>query len=67
MAGGLAKTMTWLIRLFQLFFAVILVGVLSYMINQFRHYNMSAPREVVVPEVFVCPSPSLFPLYARLT
>ncbi|RPA94293.1 hypothetical protein L873DRAFT_1830383 [Choiromyces venosus 120613-1] len=46
------KTLTWLIRLFQFFFAIILVGVLSYMIDQFRHYNYSAPREVIVPEVF---------------
>ena len=57
MAGGVAKVMTWLIRLFQLLFAIILVGVLSYMIDQFRHYNLSAPREVIVPEVFVCPLP----------
>lgn len=52
-AGGIAKTLTWFIRLFQLFFAIILVGVLSYMIHQFRDVGVRSPREITVPEVFV--------------
>lgn len=52
-AGGIAKTLTWFIRLFQLFFAIILVGVLSYMIHQYRDVGVKSPREIIVPEVFV--------------
>ncbi|PWW71880.1 hypothetical protein C7212DRAFT_337457 [Tuber magnatum] len=52
MAAGGLKTITWLIRLLQLFFAIILVGTISFMIDQFRHYGVSVPRELIVPEVF---------------
>lgn len=48
------KTATWVIRLFQLWFAIILVGIISYMIGQYNHYGFSPPRQLVVPEVFVC-------------
>ncbi|KAG0126634.1 hypothetical protein HOY82DRAFT_580949 [Tuber indicum] len=51
MAGGM-KACTWIMRLFQLFFAIILVGVLSYMIHQFHRYGLHVPRELIVPEVF---------------
>lgn len=57
-AGGIAKTLTWFIRLFQLFFAIILVGILSYMIHQYRDVGVNPPREIVVPEVFVRVAPS---------
>jgi len=50
--GGIAKVATWLTRLFQLFFAIILVGILSYMVHEFRHFHVKTPREVIVPEVF---------------
>lgn len=55
--GGIAKTLTWLIRLFQLFFAIILVGILSYMIDQYRDVGFNPPREIIVPEVFVRGNP----------
>ncbi|KAG0635848.1 hypothetical protein HOY80DRAFT_413566 [Tuber brumale] len=51
MAGGV-KACTWIMRLFQLFFAIILVGIISYMINQFHRYRLHVPRELIVPEVF---------------
>lgn len=51
-AGGILKSATWLTRLFQLFFAIILVGILSYMIHEFRHFHAKTPREVIVPQVF---------------
>jgi hypothetical protein len=57
-AGGLMKTAIWVIRVFQLIFAIILVGTLSYMIDQFRDYNTLVPKEVIIPEVVVC----LYPL-----
>ena len=54
-ASGIARTVTWGIRFFQLLFAVILVGALSYMVDQFRDFGFGGvPREVVTPEVFVC-------------
>ncbi|PUU83922.1 hypothetical protein B9Z19DRAFT_1071111 [Tuber borchii] len=54
-ASGIARTVTWAIRFFQLLFAVILVGALSYMVDQFRDFGFGGvPREVVTPEVFVC-------------
>jgi len=52
-ARGIAGTVTWGIRFFQLLFAVILVGALSYMVDQFRDFGFGGvPREVVTPEVF---------------
>ncbi|RPB02553.1 hypothetical protein L873DRAFT_1633487, partial [Choiromyces venosus 120613-1] len=49
----LARLTTWVIRFFQLLFAVILVGVLSYMVDQFRDFGFGGvPREVVTPEIF---------------
>ncbi|KAL0635907.1 hypothetical protein Q9L58_005150 [Maublancomyces gigas] len=51
-AGGIAKTLTWFTRLFQLFFSIILVGILSYMIHQYKDVGVKSPRELVVPEVF---------------
>jgi len=54
-ASGIARTVTWAIRFFQLLFAVILVGVLSYMVDQFRDLGFGGvPREVITPEAFVC-------------
>lgn len=49
---GLMETAVWLTRLFQLFFAIILTGILSYMIHEFHHFGFHSPREVIVPEVF---------------
>lgn len=52
-AGGVARVTTWVIRFFQLLFAIILVGALSYMVDQFRDFGFGGvPREVVTPEVF---------------
>ncbi|KAL7270171.1 hypothetical protein RUND412_007130 [Rhizina undulata] len=51
-ARTLDKIATWVVRLFQLFFAIILMGVLSYMVHEFHKFGFHAPREVVVPEVF---------------
>ncbi|KAF8254135.1 hypothetical protein K440DRAFT_515957, partial [Wilcoxina mikolae CBS 423.85] len=54
------KTATWLTRLFQWFFAVILMGICSYMIHQYREGHFRVLPEVIVPEVasvlavFVC-------------
>jgi len=47
-----AKTITWIIRLFQFLFAVILTGILSYMIHVLHKYHAHQPREVIEPEVF---------------
>jgi len=49
---GIEKTITWVIRIFQLLFAVILVGTLSYMIHQYKEIHAHKPRELIVPEVF---------------
>lgn len=68
---ALARTATWLIRLLQLFFSIILMGIVSYMIHQYREYgggDDSVPDELIVSEVAVrlspqssiSPSPSLF-------
>jgi len=46
------KSCTWLIRLMQLIFAIILVGAISYMIDQYRHYGWNVPKDLIVPEVF---------------
>jgi len=60
MVSGLAKTATWLTRLLQWFFAVILMGICSYMIHQYRDGHFVVLREVIVPEVasvlavFIC-------------
>ncbi|KAF8540698.1 hypothetical protein BDD12DRAFT_563618 [Trichophaea hybrida] len=60
MMGALEKTATWLTRLFQWLFAVILMGICSYMIHQFRDGHLRVLPEVIVPEVasvlavFVC-------------
>jgi len=51
-ASGTAKLATWLTRLLQLFFAIILTGILSYMIHEFHEFRFHVPREVTVPEVF---------------
>jgi len=51
-ASGMSKLATWIIRLIQLFFAIILTGILSYMVHEYHHYGFHTPREVVVPEVF---------------
>ena len=48
---GLAKTATWAIRVLQLLFAIILMGICSYMIHQYRHNGFDVVREVIVPEV----------------
>jgi len=49
--SGIAKTLTWLTRLLQWFFAVILMGVCSYMIHQYRDGNFHVLKEVILPEV----------------
>ncbi|PWW74521.1 hypothetical protein C7212DRAFT_327006, partial [Tuber magnatum] len=52
-ADGAVRVTICGIRFFQLLFAVILVGVLSYMVDQFRDFGFGGvPREVVTPEVF---------------
>lgn len=53
---GIPKVAVWGIRFFQLAFAIILLGVLSYIIDEFREFRQSRepPREVIIPEVFVC-------------
>lgn len=63
-ARGLARTATWLLRLLQLFFCIILMGIVSYMIHQFRKYgdDDSVPDELIVSEVAVRPPPSIIPL-----
>jgi len=48
---GIAKILTWLIRLFQLLLAVILVGVTGYMVHEFRDHHVKVEREVVLPLV----------------
>lgn len=53
MAAGLAKTATWLIRLLQLFFSLILVGIVSYMIHEFREVHFKVPNLLILPEVAV--------------
>lgn len=50
--AGLAKTATWGLRLFQFLFAIILMGILSFMVHEFREFHSKVPREVTVPEVF---------------
>ncbi|KAH8150786.1 uncharacterized protein LAJ45_04967 [Morchella importuna] len=64
MAAGIAKTITWLIRTLQFLFAIILVGIISYMIHEYREFRdfrhhlgiknpgFKPPRELIVPEVF---------------
>ncbi|KAH8145326.1 uncharacterized protein LAJ45_10606 [Morchella importuna] len=53
-----AKTLTWCIRLLQLAFSIVLLGSLSYIINEHREfvrpgpYSRFIPYEVIVPEVF---------------
>ncbi|CUS15328.1 unnamed protein product [Tuber aestivum] len=52
-ANGAVRVTTCGIRFFQLLFAIILVGALSYMVDQFRDFGFGGvPREVVTPEVF---------------
>jgi hypothetical protein len=51
MLSGAAKISTWVIRLLQFFFAVILVGICSYMIDQYRDGHFHVVREVILPEV----------------
>ena len=46
---ALSKTATWAIRLIQLFFAIILMGVTAYMVHEFREYSWSVPHEVSLP------------------
>jgi len=53
-ARGIARTATWLLRLLQLFFSIILMGIVSYMIHQYRKYgggDDSVPDELIVSEV----------------
>ncbi|KAH0606677.1 uncharacterized protein H6S33_003511 [Morchella sextelata] len=64
MVAGIAKTITWLIRTLQFLFAIILVGIISYMIHEYREFRdfrqhlgvkdpgFKPPRELIVPEVF---------------
>ncbi|KAI5841580.1 hypothetical protein DFP73DRAFT_130107 [Morchella snyderi] len=53
-----AKTLTWCTRLLQLSFSIILLGSLSYIIDEHREfvrpgpYSRFIPYEVIVPEVF---------------
>jgi len=48
---GIAKILTWLIRLIQLLLAIILMGVTAYMVHQFREHHFKVLSEVVVPLV----------------
>jgi hypothetical protein len=50
-ARGIAKTVTWLTRLLQFLFAIILMGIASYMIHKFRDAHWNVPDEVILPEV----------------
>lgn len=50
---GLAKLVIWMMRPLQLIFALVLIGILSYMIQQFRVFHYNPVAEIVVPEVFV--------------
>jgi hypothetical protein len=51
MLSGFARVLTWITRILQFAFAVILVGICSYMIDQYRDGGFNSPREVVLPEV----------------
>ncbi|KAI5859046.1 hypothetical protein BZA05DRAFT_414783 [Tricharina praecox] len=49
MVSGAAKIATWIIRLLQFFFAVILMGITSYMVDQYRDGGFRVLREVSLP------------------
>lgn len=49
MAGTAAKIATWAIRVLQFFFAIILIGITSYMVDQHRDSGLGVPREVSLP------------------
>lgn len=55
---GIPKAAVCGIRFFQLAFAIILLSILSYMINELHEFSRSRrpPRELITPEVFVCVS-----------
>lgn len=52
MVAKFTKASIWAIRFFQWAFAVVLLGVTSYLIHQFRDFGMHGPRETVVPLIF---------------
>lgn len=49
MAATAAKIATWAIRVLQFFFAIILIGVTSYMVDQYRDGGFSVLHEVSLP------------------
>jgi hypothetical protein len=53
LAKSLMKCTTWILRLFQNIFALILIGVCGYMLHQFNQFHFRNPQEVVVPMLFV--------------
>ncbi|KAA8910260.1 hypothetical protein FN846DRAFT_553876 [Sphaerosporella brunnea] len=50
MLNGAARVATWVVRILQFIFAVILVGICSYMIHQYREGGFKVPNEVILPE-----------------
>ncbi|KAF8543848.1 hypothetical protein BDD12DRAFT_164907 [Trichophaea hybrida] len=53
-AKTLAKTATWLLRLFQNFLALIIIGTCGYMLHEFAKFGFRPPQEVFVPMFFSC-------------
>jgi len=49
MAATAAKIATWAIRVLQFFFAIILIGITSYMVDQYRDGGFRVLREVSLP------------------
>src|SRR4051812_36398569 len=49
MLSGAARIATWLIRLLQLFFAIILMGITAWMVDQYRDGHYKVLREVILP------------------
>lgn len=54
LAKSIIKITTWILRLFQNVFALILIGVCGYMLHQFNQFHFLNPQEVVVPMLFSC-------------
>ncbi|KAF8448271.1 hypothetical protein BDZ91DRAFT_687180 [Kalaharituber pfeilii] len=52
MVATFAKTTIWLTRFLQWSFAVIIMAITAYMVDQFRDFGSHGPREVVVPLIF---------------
>jgi len=52
MVAKFTKAAIWAIRFLQLAFAIVILGVASYLIHQFRSFGAHGPRETVVPLIF---------------